>query len=60
MQEMLLKPDEVFEFSLNIQVSITSALFTEWIRRSTETVQVSVSQKILQILKCLVHLPLPA
>lgn len=43
MQEMLLKPDEVFEFSSITQISITSSLFTEEISRSTESVQVSMS-----------------
>lgn len=60
LQEILLKPDEVFEFSSIAQISITSTHFTEWIRRSTECVQVSASQKIIGILKCFGHLQLPA
>lgn len=60
MQEVLLKPDEVFELSSITQISIASTLFTEWIRRPTESVHVSVSQKIIGIFQCLVCLQLPA
>lgn len=51
-QEMLLKTDEVFEFSSITQISITSTLFTGVFRRSTESIQISMSQKIIGISKC--------
>lgn len=59
MQEMFLKPEESFEFSSITQISIISDLFTGWIRRSAENVQIRMSQNKSGILKCLARIQLP-